>query len=123
MEPGGAIEGLVIGGAAGLAYALATGPANGGLAAPRGRQRVRSVWLISLACGLAALALTLAGRELVGGTLHQIAQSSQGAQALLTPLARVVGEPDMGPLTGALVGTGEGALFGIGLAFGLTRRP
>jgi hypothetical protein len=68
------------------------------------------------------LLLTLAGRPLVGGTIHAIAQASLGSQAALTPIARLVGEPDFGPLTAAVIGTGEGALFGIGLSFGLTRR-
>ena len=123
VQTGGGIEGIVIGAAAGLAYALGTRRADGGLAAPRGSDRARSVWLIALGCGLAALTLTLSGRALVGGTIHQIAKSSQGAQAALTPLARFVGEPDLGPVSGALVGTGEGALFGLGLALGLTRKP
>ena len=75
------------------------------------------------ACGLAALALTLAGRPLVGGTIHVIAESSAGSQATLTALGRFIGEPDFGPLTAALISTAEGALFGFGLALGLTRRP
>jgi hypothetical protein len=58
----------------------------------------------------------------VGGTIHSIAQSSQGAQATLTPLGRLIGEPDFGPVTASVIGTAEGALFGFGLAFGLTRR-
>ena len=69
------------------------------------------------------MALTLAGRPLVGGTIHAIAQASAGSQATLTPLGRLIGEPDFGPLTAALIATGEGALFGLGLALGLTRRP
>jgi hypothetical protein len=73
-------------------------------------------------CGLAALGVTAAGRPLAGGTIHAIAESSQGSQATLTPLGRLIGEPDFGPLTGALVGTAEGVLFGVGLALGLTRR-
>ena len=28
-----------------------------------------------------------------------------------------------GPIARAVIGTGEGALFGLGLALGLTRRP
>jgi len=79
--------------------------------------------LVAAACGLSALGLTLAGRFLVGGTIHAIAQASQGAQVSLTPLGRLVGEPDFGPLSRAVIGTGEGALFGFGLAAGLTRRP
>lgn len=122
VDVGGALEGVVLGGAAGIGYAIATPAANGGLAAPRGRTRVRTVGLTAAACGIAALALTLLGRPLVGGTIHTIAQQSQGAQAVLTPLGRLVGEPTFGPLTRALIGTGEGALFGLGLALGLTRR-
>jgi len=122
VTTGGGIEGLVIGAAAGLGYSLSTLSAEGGLAAPRGRKRIRSVALTAAACGLAALALTLAGRPLVGGTIHTIAQASRGSQATLTPIARLVGEPDFGPLTAAVIGTGEGMLFGIGISIGLTRR-
>ncbi len=122
VTTGGGIEGLVIGAAAGLGYSFSTLGAEGGLAAPRGRKRFRAVALTATACGVAALALTLAGRPLVGGTIHAIAQGSRGSQAALTPIARLVGEPDFGPLTAAVIGTGEGTLFGIGLSIGLTRR-
>jgi DNA-binding winged helix-turn-helix (wHTH) protein len=122
VQLGGALEGSLLGGAAGLGYAMGTPGANGGLAAPRGWRRARAVGLIALACGIAALALTVTGRPLVGGTIHGIAQQSQGAQAMLTPLGYLVGEPGFGPLTRALIGIGEGALFGIGLALGLTGR-
>jgi hypothetical protein len=120
---GGGIEGVVIGGAAGLGYALGTSRAEGGLAAPRGRRRLGAAAITAVTCGLAALALSLMGRPLVGGTIHLIAQASAGSQATLTPLGRLIGEPDFGPLTAALIATGEGALFGFGLALGLTRRP
>jgi hypothetical protein len=79
--------------------------------------------LVALACGLGALSLTLAGRPLVGGTVHAIAQASQGSQASLAPLGALIGEPDFGPIARGLIGTAEGALFGLGLALGLTRRP
>jgi hypothetical protein len=59
---------------------------------------------------------------MVGGTIHEIAQSSNGSRAALTSLGRLVGEPDFGPVSGALLGLGEGAMFGLGLALGLTRR-
>jgi hypothetical protein len=42
---------------------------------------------------------------------------------VLTPLGRLVGEPNFGPVSAAILGTGEGLLFGAGLAFGLTKRP
>jgi hypothetical protein len=35
----------------------------------------------------------------------------------------MLGEPELGGLTRAVVGAAEGAFFGFGLALGLTRRP
>jgi DNA-binding winged helix-turn-helix (wHTH) protein len=122
LNTGGGVEGIVIGGAAGLGYSLATSRADG-LAAPRGRRRLGVAGATAAVCGLAALGLTLAGWPLVGGTIHAIAQASVGSQAALTPLSRLVGEPGFGPLTAAVIGTGEGALFGLGMTLGLTRRP
>src|SRR5262245_6280016 len=123
VEVGGGLEGLVIGAAAGLGYAIATADVTGGLAAPRGGRRVQVAAIIALACGLAALFLSVANRPLIGGTIHAIAHASHGAQVELTPFGRLIGEPDFGPVSRALIGTGEGALFGLGLALGLTRRP
>jgi DNA-binding winged helix-turn-helix (wHTH) protein len=120
---GGSLEGLAIGSAAGVAYALSAPRGDGGMAAPRGRRRVRVAAATALACGAAALAVTLTGRPLVGGTIHEIARASGGGHASLTPLARLIGEPDFGRLSASLLGTGEGALFGLGLALGVTRRP
>jgi hypothetical protein len=122
LDVGGGLEGLAIGGAASLGYALTTGHADGGLAAPRGRRRLLAAGVTAAACGLAALLMTFSGRPLVGGTVHLIAQAAQGSQAVLTPLGRLIGEPDFGPVSRALIGTGEGALFGLGLVLGLTRR-
>jgi hypothetical protein len=120
---GGGVEGVMIGGAAGLGYALATRGAAGGLATPRGRDRLDTILVTGLACAMAALALTFGGRALVGGTIHAIAKVSAGSQAVLTPIGRLIGNPDFGPLTRMVIGTGEGLLFGLGLALGLTRRP
>jgi DNA-binding winged helix-turn-helix (wHTH) protein len=121
---GGGWEGVTIGGAAGLGYAASVGNPEGGFAAPRGARRARAVLLTAAATGLAALLLTaVAERPLVGGTIHTIATASRGAQAMLTPLGRLVGESDFGPLSRTIIGTGEGVLFGLGLALGLTRRP
>ncbi len=123
VPTGGTVEGLVIGAAAGLAYGVATSRAEGGVAAPRGRRRWGVALLVAAACGVAALGLSVAARPLVGGTLHLIAQASYGSQVTLAPIAALIGEPDFGPATRALIGTGEGAIFGLGLALGLTRRP
>jgi hypothetical protein len=101
----------VIGAAAGAGYALVTS-----------HSRLRAAALMAACCGLGAFALTISGRPLVGGTLHAIARQAQGSQISLTPLARLLGEPDLGPVTRTLLGTGEGAVFGLGLALGLTRR-
>ena len=120
---GGMVEGLVIGAAAGLAYAVATSRAEGGVAAPRGRRRWAVALLVAAACGLGALGLSAAGHPLAGGTIHLIAQASHGSEVTLAPIAALIGEPDFGPATRAVIGTGEGAIFGLGLALGLTRRP
>ncbi len=120
---GGGLDGLVLGGAAALGYALGTRGTFWGIAAPRGRHRWQAAALTAVACGLAALALAAAGRPLVGGTIHVVAQAFAGAQVALTSLGRLIGEPGFGPVTAALLGLGEGALFGAGLALGLTRRP
>jgi DNA-binding winged helix-turn-helix (wHTH) protein len=123
VDVGGSLEGLAIGAAAGLGYGITTSGVSGGLAAPRGGRRLRVAAVMAAACGIAALVLSVSDRPLVGGTIHAIAHASHGAQVELTPFGRLIGEPDFGPISRALIGTGEGALFGLGLALGLTRRP
>lgn len=120
IRVGGGLEGLAIGVAAGLGYAAGRS-GHEGLAAPRGRARLRLAAATALSCGLAGLLLSAAGRPLIGGTVHRLA--SGGGHAVLTPLGRWIGEPGFGPLTSALLSVAEGATFGFGLAFGLTRRP
>lgn len=119
---GGALDGTVLGLAAGAGYALATRQTDGGLAAPRGRARLQLALVVAAACGLAALGLSLAGRPLVGGTIRLLAQATTGTDGVLTPLGQLLGEPGFGPATARLLGVTEGALFGAGLALGLTRR-
>jgi DNA-binding winged helix-turn-helix (wHTH) protein len=123
ISTGGGVEGLVLGACAGFGYAIATWRVEGGFAAPRGRERARAAAVTALTCGAGALMLTLVDRPLVGGTLHGIARHARGSQISLTPLARLIGEPDFGPVSQRLIGTAEGAIFGFGLALGLTRRP
>jgi DNA-binding winged helix-turn-helix (wHTH) protein len=120
---GGGFEGVVIGAAAGLGYAVATRRLEGGMAAPRGRQRLYAALLTALLCGVGGLALTISGRPLVGGTIHVIAQAARGSKITLAPLGQLIGEADFGPLSQAIVGFCEAALFGFGLALGQTRRP
>ena len=123
VDVGGGLEGLAIGGAAGAGYAIATRTAEAGISAPRGGRRRQLAPIIALLCGLAGIALTLAGRPLVGGTIHAIATGSEGSRATLAPLGRLLGEPDFGPVSRTILAFGEGAMFGLGLAYGLMRRP
>jgi hypothetical protein len=123
VDIAGGVEGLAIGAAAGLGYGLATSAGETWLGGPLDRRRLRVAGVIAAACGLAALALTLNGLPLVGGTIHAIATATNGSHAALTPLGRLIGEPDFGPVSRAIIGTGEAVVFGLGLGLGLTRRP
>lgn len=119
---GGGLEGLGLGAAAGLGYALATPRPDGGMAAPRGGERVMAAVVAGLCCAVAGIALTWAGRSLAGASLNEMARAFQGSQVALTPVARLVGEREMGPVTRTLMAAYEGLLFGVGLILGLTRR-
>jgi DNA-binding winged helix-turn-helix (wHTH) protein len=121
---GGPLEGLVLGAATGLGYAIATRRLpQGGMAAPRGRARVRVAVLTGLATAIGAVALALGGRHLVGSSLDLMADAFAGSQVGLEPLARVLGEERLRPVTRMIVSGFEGLLFGSGIAFGLTTRP
>jgi len=121
---GNALDGLVIGGAAGCGYATATRqPPGGGLAAPTGARRLIAAAIVGAWCAAAATLLALSGRLLVGGLVHEIARSSQNAQLVLAPLGRLIGEPGFGAVTRTILSALEGASFGAALAWGLTARP
>jgi DNA-binding winged helix-turn-helix (wHTH) protein len=115
---GGGLEGLGIGAAAGAGYALGGGPAD-----PPAARRLHPALVSAVLCGLAGLTLTLTGHPLVGGTIHAIAHAAEGSRATLAPLGRLIGERDFGPVTSAIIAFGEAAMFGLGVAFGLIRRP
>ena len=119
----GAVEGLVLGGAVGLGYGLATPTAEGGMATPHGLARVRAALLTGLACGLAAGLLGWSGRFLGAMSLDFMAQSFPGSQVGLAPLARLLGEPEPAVVTRVAISAFEGLMFGSGLVAGLTRRP
>jgi DNA-binding winged helix-turn-helix (wHTH) protein len=122
LQVGGGLEGLVIGSGAGLGFAIATRGVDDGRTAARGGRRALAACIIAICCGLAGLAVILAGRPLAGGTIHVIADAADGSRATLAPLGRLIGEPDFGPLSSAILAFGEAAVFGIGLAYGLIRR-
>jgi DNA-binding winged helix-turn-helix (wHTH) protein len=121
---GGWLEGLVLGAAAGLGYALSTSPLpGGGLAGPRGGARARTALLTGAACAAAAVLLTWADGHLVASSLDAMAAAFDGSDVGLAPLARLLGEQELRPVTRTLISAFEGLLFGAALAFGLTHRP
>jgi DNA-binding winged helix-turn-helix (wHTH) protein len=124
MSPiGGGFEGLVMGGAIGLGYGLATPRPEGGMATPSGWARVRVAALTGLAGAIAALALAATGSYLGAMSLDFMARSFPGSQVSFEPISRLLGESAPGWLTRVAIGAGEGLAFGSGLAFGLTHRP
>jgi O-antigen/teichoic acid export membrane protein len=54
--------------------------------------------------------------------LHLIAREARGSQISLTPLGRLIGEPEFGPVSQALIAAWEGGLFGLGVGIALIRR-
>jgi transcriptional regulator HilA, main transcriptional regulator of SPI1 len=121
---GAAIDGGLVGAAAGIGYALATSqPPGGGIAAPHGLRRAITILTVGLCCAAATTVLSLAARPLVGGLVHEIARASRNAQLVLAPLGHLIGEPGFGPVTRALLSAFEGLTFGCSLAWGFTRRP
>jgi hypothetical protein len=119
---GGGLEGLVIGAAAG-AGCMAAAALLDRDGRSRPRRRLAAAALTALMCGIGGAALSASGRPLVGGTVHSIAQAARGSQITLTPLGKLIGEPDFGPVTRGIVGFSEAAFFGFGFAFGYARRP
>ena len=120
----GGFEGLALGAAAGLGYALATPrPHGGGMATPRGGGRLLAALATGAACAVAGVLVIHAGGNLTGTSLNLLADAYRGSQVGLTPMARLLGEAEAGPLTRGLSAGLEGLFFGSGLVFGLTRRP
>jgi hypothetical protein len=120
---GGIPEGVVLGGAAALGYALATSRSAGAMPAPRGSARYRLILITALVTAAGAGLLVLAGGHMAGASLDLIAGRIQGAVLPLQPLADLLGEPAPERLTYLVQGVYEGLLFGAGLGYGLSRRP
>jgi hypothetical protein len=119
----GALEGLVIGGAVGLGYAIATPAPEGGLAAPHGAARVRAALVAAALAAAATGLLGWSGSHLGAMSLDFFSRTFPGSQVGLAPLARLLGEADPGAVTRTAISAWEGLMFGGGLVFGLTRRP
>jgi len=121
---GGGLEGIMIGGMAGLGYGLSTPrPGGGGMATPRGRARLRTAVVTGVCCAAGGILVNLAGGNLSGTSLDFMARSFSGSGVGLTPLAHLLHEGEVGPVTRAVLSLYEGFLFGFGLVLGLTRRP
>jgi hypothetical protein len=56
-------------------------------------------------------------------SLDFLARSFSGSEVGIVPLARLLGESQVGPLTRTVLALYEGSFFGVGLVLGLTRRP
>jgi len=124
LEPAlGGMEGLALGAATGLGYALATRRDLSGMAAPRGAARVWTALAASACAGSAGLLLAATGRHLGGMSLDLLAHGFPGSQVGLEPLARLLGEATTGRRTAMVIGGWEGLLFAFGTVYGLTRRP
>lgn len=119
----GGFEGLVIGGAAGLGYALSTPRAGGGMASPRGKARLLAAVVTGVCCAAAGGLLGWTGSHLGAMSLDFMAQTFPGSQVGLAPLAHLLGEAEPGPMTRTVISACEGLMFGFGLVLGLTRRP
>lgn len=99
----GAPEGLLLGGAVGLAAAI--------VAAGSGSLR-RGVAIATLAGASAGVLISLIGGRLMLGSLDAVAQSFPGSQLRLEPIGALFDERGLGPLGHAVTSGLEGALFG-----------
>ena len=118
---GGPLEGLVLGAFTGLGYAVATRHLSDDAMDPsRAPARWRVAAITGMASAIGATALALSGGHLVASSLDLMSSAFAGSQVGLEPLARLLGQDHLRPLTRVLVSAFEGVLFGSGLAFGLT---
>ena len=104
----GAAEGVVLGGAIGLAVWLAA-------RAPGYGSVQRGLLFGALAGGAAGLAIALAGGTLLGGSLDLLSHQFPGSRLELGRLGAVFGETSFGPIAEAVTGALEGALFSAGV--------
>lgn len=98
----GAFEGLLLGAAIGLGASLRQGRA--------GAVR-RAVLVTAAAGGAAGLAIPLIGGHLMGGSLQLLVGRFPGSRLSLDPIGGLFGEAGFGPLSQAVTGALEGALF------------
>lgn len=97
-------EGVLLGGAVGLGAWLA-GKTSGG----------RRIAAAAGVGGVAGLVIPLLGGRLLGGSLDLLARSFPDSRLKLATIGGLFGEPGFGPLSQAVTGALEGALFAAGL--------
>jgi len=99
----GAPEGIVLGGAVGLAAAIA----GQGIMSLR-----RAVAVACVAGGIGGVLISLVDGRLMLGSLDAVAQSFPNSQLRLEPIGVLFGERGLGPVGHAVTSGFEGALFG-----------
>jgi len=98
----GGIEGALLGGGVGL----------GAWAAGKQKRSIRrSAAIAALAGGAAGLLSILLGGRLMGGSLDLLARSFPDSRLRMDAVGTLFGEPGFGPVSEAVTGTLEGALF------------
>lgn len=106
-DVGGALEGLVLGGAVGAgSHALA----RKGWPSPLGA---------AIGGGLAGAFLPAIGGRLMGGSLAEVAATFPHSQIAVDGLGRLFGETGFGPLSQSAFGLVEGAVFGGAVALAM----
>jgi hypothetical protein len=93
------------------------------MASPRGAARAQAAAITGATCAMGGILVNLAGGHLGGMSLDFMARSFSGSEVGILPLARLLGESQVGPLTRTALALYEGFFFGVGLVLGLTRRP
>jgi hypothetical protein len=119
----GGLEGLVLGAATGVGYALATPRPDGGMATPHGGARMLAALAAGASCATAAAVLSATGSYLGAMSLDLLAHRFPGSEVSLEPLARLLGEASPGLKTRIAIGVWEGLMFASGTVLGLTHRP
>jgi DNA-binding winged helix-turn-helix (wHTH) protein len=97
----GPFEGLLLGGAVGLGAWLAS----------RASSLRRGVAAAALAGGAGGLLIPLLGGRMMGGSLDLLARQFPGSRLRLDHIGALLGEPGFGPVSQAVTGGLEGALF------------
>jgi hypothetical protein len=95
----------------------------GGLAAPQGAARWRAALITGAVSAAAGIALAATGHHLVGTSLDMVAGLFAGSHVGLAPLAGLLGEGTLRPLTQMVVSAFEAFMLGLDVSYGLMRRP